>query len=201
MTPVFDREEKKAQIARAAVKIFATRGIARARMAEVAEAAGVGKGTIYEYFRSKDELFEYAVNRFFDGMGAELEARLSEADDPVHALEVLIRTTFDTIRASGDEMHIMFEIWAEGVRSGVEYFDLKKMYADYRELISGIISGGLDAGVFRRVDPEMTAAAIIGALDGLLLQWILFEEGFDLESASRAFIDLVMNGLSARGET
>ncbi len=197
----FDRDEKKAAIARAAIKVFAEKGIARAKMIEVARAAGIGKGTIYEYFRSKDELFEFAVNQFFEALNLQLERELAKTDDPTRQLEILVRTTFDSLKSSGPEMHIMFEIWAEGVRAGVEYFDLGAMYAAYRELIAAILVDGMRKGQFREVDPISVAATIIGALDGLLLQWILIEDALDLDRAPDEFVRLIMNGLSAKQES
>lgn len=195
-TPTFDREGKKKLIATAAVKVFAERGIARAKMIEVAREAGVGKGTIYEYFRSKDELFEYAVKQFFDSMTEDLTLALSTIDDPSLQLEMLIHTTFESIQKAGPEAKIMFEIWAEGVRSGVEYFDIRAMYADYRSLIAGIISSGMHSNQFRKVDPLLTASSIIAALDGLLLQWILVEDVFDLKDVASQLVDLLRNGLA-----
>ena len=191
-----DRVEKKTQIARAAVKVFAESGIARAKMIDVARAAGVGKGTIYEYFRSKDDLFEYAVKHFFESISEDLTVALSLETDPARQLETLIRTTFESIRKAGPEAHIMLEIWAEGVRSGVDYFDLAAMYSDYRTLIAGIITAGIEKGQFRAVDPLLTGASIIAALDGLLLQWILLEDAFDLGDVAGQLIDLTMNGLA-----
>jgi AcrR family transcriptional regulator len=192
----FDRDEKKTAIATAAVKVFAEKGIARAKMIEVAKEAGIGKGTIYEYFRSKDELFHYAVDRFFRSFNAQLQQALATTDDPTKRLEILVRTIFDSLKTSGPEMHIMLEIWAEGVRQGVEYFDLKGMYAGYRELIAGILTKGIDTGQFREVDPVSVAAAIIGALDGLMLQWILMEEALDLDKTPEELVRLIMNGIS-----
>jgi len=194
-TRTFDREEKKKIIASAAVKVIAERGIARAKMIEVAREAGVGKGTIYEYFRSKDELFEYAVKQFFESMTEDLTLALSTIDDPSQQLEALVNTMFTSIQKAGPEAHIMFEIWAEGVRSGVEYFDLGAMYAEYRSLIAGIINAGMQNGQFRKVDPSLTASSIIAALDGLLLQWILVEDVFDLKDAASQLVDLLRNGL------
>lgn len=193
----FDRDEKKKVIADAAISVFAEKGIARAKMIEVAEAAGIGKGTIYEYFRSKEDLFEYAVNRFFEIFNAQLYHELEKTDDPSRRLEIIVRTMFDSLRKSGPEMHIMLEIWAEGVRSGVEYFDLRAMYADYRDLISGILIDGMQKEQFRQVDPVSVASSIIGALDGLLLQWILMEDALDWDKTPDEFMGLMMNGLSA----
>jgi len=170
-------------------------------MIEVARAAGIGKGTIYEYFRSKEELFEFAVNRFFEFLNAELHRELAKTDDPSRQLEILVRTTFDSLRKSGPEMHLMLEIWAEGVRAGVEYFDLGAMYAGYRELIAGILVDGMRKGQFREVEPVSIAATIIGALDGLLLQWILMEDALDLDRTPDEFVGLIMHGLSAKKES
>lgn len=194
----FDRAEKKSRIADAAIRVFAEKGINGARMIEVAQEAGIGKGTIYEYFRTKEELFEFAVNRFFDVLSAQLQREIATTNDPSQKLEILIRTTFDSLRTSGPEMHIIFEIWAEGVRAGAEYFDLAAMYAGYREMIAGIVIDGIQVGQFRKVDPVSVAATIIGALDGLLLQWILMEDVLDLDKTPDEFIGLITHGLSAR---
>ena len=194
-TRAFDPDLKKAQIAEAAVRVFAERGVAKAKMIEVAREANVGKGTIYEYFRSKDELFEFAVRRFMDGLFADLLRDLSTTDDPEEQLNVLVRTTLKSIQKAGRETHIMFEIWAEGVRSGTEYFDLQGMYAEYRTMIAGILEAGIQTGTFREMDTLAAASIIIGALDGLLLQWIMDIDAFDLNGAGDELMIILANGL------
>ena len=64
MSPkIIDKEAKKAEILQAAMQVFSRKGVAKTRMADIAVAAGIGKGTIYEYFRSKEEIFAAAFQQ------------------------------------------------------------------------------------------------------------------------------------------
>ena len=72
---VIDKQEKRKQIIKAAIRVFARLGLPNTKMLQVAEAAGIGKGTIYEYFKSKDELFIAAFHAFIEESGAHIERK------------------------------------------------------------------------------------------------------------------------------
>ena len=80
MSPKYvDKEEKKRDLLKAAMRVFAQRGVVNTKMADIALAAGIGKGTIYEYFRSKEDIFAEAYHLVFQGIEEKIGAVLDRA--------------------------------------------------------------------------------------------------------------------------
>lgn len=197
MSPkIVDREAKKKQIAQAAMSVFARLGIDNAKMADIATAAGIGKGTIYEYFRSKDEVFAAAFELFQEEMDAEIGRRIWGVADPEEKLRVLVGTFVDIIlKHHTDFVEIMLEFWAEGIRRGHEVLDMKSMYEKYRQYIAAFLEEGVEKGAFRPLDAALVASTILGALDGLMLQWFLDREVFDLDRAGEELTRVILKGI------
>jgi AcrR family transcriptional regulator len=165
----------------------------------VAEAAGVGKGTIYEYFRSKEALF-FAV---FESMMAASAATLAQAGESVNgSFSLCMKTLSDSIIQSWldqlDMYSLVMEFWSATASSpSRESFKaaFQAGYQDLRTAIGNLIRTAQQTGeVAMDIDADKVAAALIGTWDALLLQAWLDPE-FDTLGTSRAFLDVVLRGL------
>ena len=200
MTPrIVDKTEKKAAILEAAMKQFARKGIAATKMTDIAEEAGIGKGTIYEYFPTKEAIFNEAFNVFYTSMDREL-MQIVHSDLPVSAkLEALMEKSLSMlIRDDPDFATIMMDFWAEGIRnkddnSGMTKLD--ELYKNYRKLLADLIQEGIDNGEFRPLSPVSTASIIMGALDGIYLQWFLDKSAIDYVDLIETMQAFFRNGL------
>ena len=198
MSPkIVDKEAKRQQIAQAAMAVFARMGINDAKMADIAAEAGVGKGTIYEYFRSKDEVFAASFELMHGAMGAEVGRRTWGLSDPEEKMRVLIDGFIDLAMQHIDYMEIMFEFWAEGIRRGEQVLDLKGMYDQYRDYVTVILEEGIAAGAFRPMKANLVASSLLAALDGLFLQWVMDKEGLPLEEAGEELTEVFLRGIKA----
>lgn len=192
-----DRDAKKLQILQAAIDVFAQHGVDSARMADVAAAAGVGKGTLYEYFRSKDEIFVAAFELFQDHLDGAIGRQLIGCLTPEDKLRGMVTASFELFQSEASFVQIMLGFWAEGIRSKHEMVDLKPMYAKYRAYIGSFIEEGVQSGAFRAVDPPTQASLIIGALDGIALQWFVDRDAIALDRAAAEFCETVLRGIAA----
>ena len=197
---IVDKDAKKIEIIHAAVKVFSEKGMVKAKMADIALEAGIGKGTIYEYFRSKEEVFASGFQMFFQGMENQIESALSSTTDPVEQLKLLINLSFKSFLQHGSDLAmIMMDFWAEGIRNKDEKIlnsiDLRQIYHEFRIMIQSIINNGIEQGVFRQVDTHNVAALLIGALDGIMLQWIMDQKVIDLDKITDSVIDNFLYGL------
>lgn len=201
MSPkVIDKQRKKNEILQAAMQVFAEKGVKNARMADIAQRAGVGKGTIYEYFRSRDEIFVEGFNLLIEELENRLHSELETPTDPESKLRSIMRVFFSSLGQLSAEMTAIFiDFWSEGIRTeatkGGELIDLKQVYADVRKELQQVVSDGIMAGQFREVNTEVVASTMMAIVDGLLLQWILVKGAFALESAMEGSIDMVLNGI------
>ena len=180
------------------MQVFAREGYHRAKMESVAEEAKIGKGTVYEYFRSKTDLF-IALH---DHMLAELKSfymkELSEIREPTLMLERFIEVAFQTFRLWEPFFLVFFDFWAEGGRGPQQALlqtQMREAYAGSREDVAAIIASGVQAGSFRQVDPSLTAASILASLDGLVLQWLCDRNAFDLDQMRKNLTDSILRSL------
>lgn len=197
---IVDKEAKKMEIMQAALQVFSQKGVASTKMIDIAKAASVGKGTIYEYFSSKEEIFATGFRYFFDGFEQEMEQALAQSQKPEEQLEILIRRSLSAFFEDQLEFAaIMLDFWAEGIRTKDNTINnainLKQLYQNYRKMIIQIINAGIKQGIFRKLDPVPYASFLIGALDGLMLQWVMEPEIFDIKLIADALCDGLLNGI------
>jgi AcrR family transcriptional regulator len=196
------KENKKSLIIEAAAKVFANRGYSGTLMADIAAEAGIGKGTIYEYFPSKEDLFFAVFEWFVQITKAEAKVSISalggSASERLMALnDALLRSWLEML-----EMYsLVMEFWSASASSSMrQRFKgaFKEGYRDFRRIVSALIRDGTETGEFQpEVDAESVAAALVGAWDALLLQaW--FDDGFDPLSTSRKFMAVLINGLVSK---
>ena len=163
-TPKWRRcpEERPEQIIKAALAVFGECGLANARLQDIAERAGISKGTIYLYFPNKEELFREMIRQT---AVAAIE-RAEQADvqgTPTNQLLAFMRGYWAFVRSP-----VFLTIYRLVLGELHQFPDLAKFYAHEvvargQKLLAGIIRRGIDAGEFREIDP-MVAARMVVAL-------------------------------------
>jgi AcrR family transcriptional regulator len=156
-------EERPKQILDAALAVFAERGLAAARLDDIARLAGVSKGTIYLYFANKEELFRGVVRSTVIAFIEQSEAQFQAERDPRRALASWMDGHWAWIRSA--TYPAMSRLVASELR---DFPDLHAFYANEvvgraQRLICDILERGMDDGVFRRMDP-LVAARMLSAL-------------------------------------
>ena len=204
MPKIVDKEAKKMDILHAAMHVFAKKGVVNAKMIDIATAAAVGKGTIYEYFRSKEDIFINAFIYYYKMMQSMVEEALAKEDQPLKQLEVIFTVSLEAFMHFGGEFaDIMMDFWAEGIRNKDQDFldaiNLKGVYSDYRKLIQQILESGIEKGIFKPIDTKSTASVMIGAFDGIMLQWIMDRKSIDLKKVPKILMDGFIEGIKYRG--
>lgn len=200
MPKIIDKDLKKQKIVSAAISVFAHRGFANTKMADIAVAAGIGKGTIYEYFKSKDEIFKYAYQEFMNGLEKKIATSVFKITDPVEKLRALFLAWADIL--SGEHQHIMtimIDFWAEAIREKaddkIKIINMEKIYSDYRKICKAILDEGIQQGKIRKVNTYLTASILLGAMDGIMLQWILDPNVFKIRDAIECLLDEFLTGI------
>ncbi|MCJ7680749.1 MAG: TetR/AcrR family transcriptional regulator [Candidatus Aminicenantes bacterium] len=193
-----DIDKKKELILTASLEIFSKKGLVKTKMAEIAEAAGIGKGTIYEYYSGKDELFAATFTFHMQQIEEFMNRRLYRVESPLEKLKLYITIWPEFLKDSHLEtMDIFLHYWAEGIRTKNESdtFNILKMYEDNRTVLCSLLQECIEQKKIRPVNPHLTASILLGGLDGILIQWILDRELFDLDAAAEALADTFINGL------
>jgi AcrR family transcriptional regulator len=206
LTPTYtdaDKELKRERLVTAAAQVFAARGYRNATMGEIAKAAGTAKGTLYLYFKDKEELF-YTVFEWLTVQTLERSSAVDREDMPaLERLRSLAEGATRFIAEHREWFPLTLEVWAAGGSTDSrERFAtaLRDLYAQYRALISRIIRTGQEGGELRAdLDADALGAVLTGAVDGLLLQcW--FDPALDPSPLLQAFFDPLFRGMQATNQ-
>ncbi len=196
--PTTARREKRPLILRAATEVFAEQGFNSVTVAAIADRAGIGKGTVYEYFSSKDELlfavFEWMNEGIFERIHILLEDGGTTHDRLLMLLDLGARIT----REQRDMQAVVLDFWSASRGTKVEERYNKAClttFRAYRRLVADVIREGQTAGAIRStVDAEAVAAMVVAAMDGLGVQ-IFFDRELDPDATVAGFGEVLLAGL------
>ena len=188
---------KRDAILRAAIDVFAERGFFTAQVADVARAAGVAAGTVYLYFKSKDDLLVSIFERSMREGLTTGRAAVEHLEDPRERLLRLARAHLARL-GHDRNLAIVFQVELRQSTRFMERFSAT-LLRDYLGLIREAIADGQRQGLFR-ADVKATAMAkmLFGALDEMATNWILSKRRYSLEADAEAVVDLFINGARAR---
>jgi len=195
-----DKGEKKRHIMISAIKVFAEKGLKSAKIADIAAEAGIGKGTVYEYFSGRDEIFIDACNQMIADITADIKEVASSGRSPTEKIRAMTRTALEFSDKFTPEMSAFItDFWAEGIRKQYQpekgLINIKPVYDEFRETYKRILQDGINCGEFRPIDTHMFASALIGIIDGLQIQWVLDPQTFHFREMADTLIDLFLNGI------
>jgi TetR/AcrR family fatty acid metabolism transcriptional regulator len=188
---------KRDAILRAAIDVFAERGFFNAQVADVARSAGVAAGTVYLYFRSKDDLLVSIFERTMKEALAEGRAVAAATPDPRERLRQLARLHLARLGRDRN-LAIVFQVELRQSTKFMERFS-STLLRDYLGLIRTAIADGQREGVFRAsLSATAGAKMLFGALDEMATNWMLSRRRYSLEAEADAVLDLFVNGARAR---
>jgi AcrR family transcriptional regulator len=191
-------DERKTQILNAAEGVFTKRGFNEARMDDIAEKTGLSKGTLYLYFKSKDDLIIAILERIFQREFRQLE---DLQQDDVSASDAMMKLT-DLITKDIVSMlrliPIIYNFLALAFRNKYVQRALKDYINHYLNILIPIIQRGIDAGEFRSVDAREVAIAAGAIIEGTMLLWVYDKSIIDPERHIRSGMKLLLEGVQTR---
>ena len=192
------RNEKRDRITEAAISVFAEKGYRSSRVADVAREAGVADGTIYLYFRSKEELLLTIFEEKMEELLSELSEALSGIACPLEQVRVYAQQHFRQLQ-NNPELAQVFQIELRQSHRFLREYRPEKLW-QYLDVFAEVIEDGKRAGVVRQdVDSFVAKWAFFGALDELSIQWVLARkrDRFDLESAATQIVEMFLRGVKS----
>ena len=195
------RGEKRPLILRAATEVFAEQGFAAVTVAEIADHAGIGKGTVYEYFSSKEELlfavFEWMNERIF----ARFQELSAEAGTTRERLQRMLGIAAEITCEQVEMQAVVLDFWSasRGTKSEERYNQsCLETFRTYRKLAADVIREGQVAGELNtNIDADATAVMLVAAIDGLGVQ-IFFDRDLDPKGIVANFGEVVLSGLEVK---
>jgi TetR/AcrR family fatty acid metabolism transcriptional regulator len=189
---------KRERILDAAVRVFAAEGFYNAKVAQIAQLAGVADGTIYLYFKSKDDLLISLFEDRMERINANLREALVASPSAVERLRSVVRLHLELVEQNRPMAEVICVELRQSSKFIKEYANPK--FGEFLRLIAGAVADGQAQGELRRdLDPSTIARALFGALDEIALAWLVKgKEKIDLGRASEQLSNLFIDGLRAR---
>lgn len=200
--PQRNRSDKRSLITEAAVEVFAERGFHQARVSDIARRAGVADGTIYLYFKNKEDLLLSVFEEKMDELLAGLRNALADTSDPLERIRRFARFHFDQVRENRSVSEVL-QVELRLSNKFLKEYRPEKLWA-YLGVFGQIVREGQAAGLFRaEVDPFITMWAFFGAMDEIAMQWVLSRktDRFALETAASQVAEIFIRGLLADGSS
>ena len=193
--PKFDRTDKRDALLRAAIDTFAARGFFNAQVADVARSAGVAAGTVYLYFRGKDDLLISIFERTMQEAIADGRRSVDALTDPVERLREIARLHLGRL-GRDRALAVVFQVELRQSTKFMERFSSTQL-REYLGIIRSVIADGQARGVFRgAISPTLAAKLFFGALDEMATNWILSRRKYTLASEADAIVELFVGGLA-----
>ncbi len=186
--------DKREAILRAGVVVFAAKGFFNSKVADIAREAGIADGTVYLYFKSKDEILHSIFDRAMADFIEEGRRELEPIDDPVEKLKTIARLHLERLSADR-ELAVVFQVELRGSTKFMQEFSAAG-FAEYLDIIKRTIEAGQKSGTFRRdMKPIVCAKILYGALDEMVTNWILSANKYPLPPMADEVLKIFLGGL------
>lgn len=189
-----DKADKRDAILRAAIETFAARGFFNAQVADVARSAGVAAGTVYLYFRGKDDLLISIFERTMTDAIAAGRDSVAAKRGAIDRLREIGRLHFERL---GRDRHlaVVFQVELRQSTKFMERFSATYL-REYLGIIRDVIADGQAQGTFRQaINPTLAAKMFFGVLDEMATNWILSRRKYSLAAQADAVVDIFVGGL------
>ena len=188
--------DKRELILGAATRVFARSGYFNSKVADVAAEAGIADGTVYLYFKSKDEILHSIFDRAMERFIAEGRRQLAELDSPVDRLRKIAELHLARLGADRDAA-VVFQVELRGSIKHMREFSAAG-FAEYLDIIRETIEAGQKSGDFRSdIKPVIAAKILYGSLDEMVTNWVLSSRSYPLAPMADEVLKIFLEGIKA----
>ena len=192
-SPGLRRPEKYQRILDAAIEVIAEHGFFQARVSDIAHRAGVADGTIYLYFRNKEEILLAAISNAFSAFMELAQAEAAAGRDPREQLRRLALLHLSSL-GSNRNLAMVFQTELRQSARMLGKFSQHQL-KQYFDLIRNIVREGQRQGIFRaELSDKILANCFFGALDEMVTSWLLSDRDYPLGGAAGAVVDVILRG-------
>ncbi|HEU4870997.1 MAG TPA: TetR/AcrR family transcriptional regulator [Pyrinomonadaceae bacterium] len=188
--------DKREAILRAATSVFAHNGYFNSKVADIASEAGVADGTVYLYFKSKEDILHSIFDRSVEEALGAARKQIESVSDPKEKLRQIALLHLERLGADRD-LAVVFQVELRGSTKFMEEFSAAG-FAEYLSLIRATFEEGQRTGVFRPdLNANVVAKVLFGALDEMATNWILSKRRYKLAPMADQVLDIFLNGVKA----
>lgn len=196
--PESKRDRTRLKIMASAAKVFDEKGFSEASVQDVADHAGIAKGTVYYYIDKKEDLLLLLMQFAKDHLFARIEKNVRKQASASEKITLIIHNHLKIMKTVGSVVPFLAQSMF------VENSSTRKAMGNFRQsylnLLESIIEEGIRSGEFRQVDSKKTAVAILGMVIGQVMQAKLFVGKINVRQIKETTMDMVINSLRANNE-
>lgn len=191
-----DKDERREIIVQKARELCAKFGYKKTTMDDIAFSCGIGKTTLYYYFKSKEEIFKVVINKEFNEFKDYISKVLSDIDDPHDKLKAFILNRAMRVKELANFYSTLKDEYLE------HYAFIERERQKFTEweisVLKEIIEDGIQKGIFKEIDPKTTAVVLAFALKGLEYPWVVQQTKIELEKAVDMMLPVFFEGIDKK---
>jgi AcrR family transcriptional regulator len=196
MPKIVNRNKKRSEIAQKAIALLAKKGFQATTIQDIADAAGLGKGTIYHYFKTKEEILLVISEELFHETERSLGAALLRINEPMEKLSALIEEALNVTEDVENLFIIYTELWLMNFRCD-HYKDfmgvINRLHNDLMNVLARMIDQGKKQGFWSKdTDTDALACYLVASFDGVVAHYMMDKENFDLKRVTKEFIRFLL---------
>ena len=189
--------DKYQRILSAAIQVIAEKGYFQSRVSDIAERAGVADGTIYLYFKNKEQILRAAIDSAFAGFLQHARQELRSIEEPRLQLQRLAELHLKTLGANRALAAVFQTELRHSARFLAEFSQAQ--LKEYFDLVREVVRKGQSTGQFRpEISEKIASNCFFGALDEMVTSWVLSENSYDLGGAAAPIVDIILGGLGRK---
>lgn len=196
MPKIVNRNKKRSEIAQKAIALLARKGFQSTTIQDIADAAGLGKGTIYHYFKTKEEILIVISEELFNEMAKSFGAALQLIDEPQEKLSALIE---EALHVSDDveNLYVVYtELWLMSFR-GDHANDFMIVIKNLNDAMKNLVAMAIEEGKkqnlwAKETDSDALATYLISSFDGVVFHYMMDKKNFDLKRVTKECINFFL---------
>ncbi|MGN7377709.1 TetR/AcrR family transcriptional regulator [Bacillus altitudinis] len=188
------KRPKYMQIIDAAVVVIAENGYHQSQVSKIAKQAGVADGTIYLYFKNKEDIL---ISLFKEKMGQFIERMENDIQKKPSAKEKLLLLIREHFRLLSQDHHLALVTQLELRQSNLELRQkINEVLKGYLNMLDSILTEGKKTGEFRQnLDVRLARQMVFGTIDETATTWVMNDQKYDLPALAERVHDLLLNGI------
>lgn len=187
--------EKYQRILDAAVEVIAERGYFKSPVSEIAKRAGVADGTVYLYFKSKDDVLRTAIDRRFETFYQQIADAFLTIPGPREQLEYIAQVHLESYQVNRS-MAVLLQTEMRQSAKFIAEFSHRHL-ARYIQTVREVVRRGQEEGIFRRdVSDGVVAHCMFGTIDELVSSAVFTGRAYDAKATAAQVMDVLLNGIT-----
>jgi AcrR family transcriptional regulator len=196
MPKIVDKKKKATAISDAALKAFREHGYNKTRMKDIAQMAGMGKGTLYEYFKDKADILRFAFDQYFSVFSEGILKAMKEKTKPSEKILSLIDFALQHAAEWENHCAIYVDYFGAARTEEQKQFSLSSMYVEMKDILESLIKEAQSAAeINEQYNPGALAELLLSIYDGIILHKIFAGQGVNMDLMRKTSISLMTQGL------